>query len=426
MNFKKVFISELSPAKYNPRKDLVSSDPEYQRIKRSIEEFGYVDPIIVNSDYTVIGGHQRLKVLKELGHAQIDVVVVDIPKDKEKALNIALNKITGEWDTQRLTDLLGELKADGMDISITGFDEKEFDGLLRELHKDDEPLDTEPQISRAEELRKEWGTAVGQMWQCGSHRIICGDCTDPAVVQRVMGGGMADLLVTDPPYGVSYAAKNEFLNAVAPANRIQTPIENDHMKPEAMSELWIKSFSNIRNSVKAGASYYITGPPGGDLLLLLLALKDSRFPLRHMLIWAKNNHVLGRSDYHYQHEPILYGWVDGSHSFYGGHSQTSLWFVDKPHKSDLHPTMKPVALFLKAIQNSTKEGDTVLDPFMGSGTTMVACGNSNRCACGVELDPGYVAVILQRYKDTFKKEPVLLKEGQEIRINSGKRGKAKA
>jgi site-specific DNA-methyltransferase (adenine-specific) len=175
VNFKKVFISELSPAKYNPRKDLVSSDPEYQRIKRSIEEFGYVDPIIVNSDYTVIGGHQRLKVLKELGHAQIDVVVVDIPKDKEKALNIALNKITGEWDTQRLTDLLGELKADGMDISITGFDEKEFDGLLRELHKDDEPLDTEPQISRAEELRKEWGTEVGQLWELGTS-YICPKC----------------------------------------------------------------------------------------------------------------------------------------------------------------------------------------------------------------------------------------------------------
>ena len=135
MNFKKVFISELSPAKYNPRKDLVSSDPEYQRIKRSIEEFGYVDPIIINSDYTVIGGHQRLKVMRELGHAQIDVVVVDIPKDKEKALNIALNKITGEWDTQRLTDLLGELKAEGMDISITGFDEKELETLLLDMDK---------------------------------------------------------------------------------------------------------------------------------------------------------------------------------------------------------------------------------------------------------------------------------------------------
>jgi len=134
VNFKKVFISELSPAKYNPRKDLQPNDPEYQAIKRSIEEFGYVDPVIVNSDYTVIGGHQRLKVLKELGHAQIDVVVVDIPKIKEKALNIALNKITGEWDTQRLTDLLGELKADGMDISITGFDDAEFDRIIRDMN----------------------------------------------------------------------------------------------------------------------------------------------------------------------------------------------------------------------------------------------------------------------------------------------------
>ena len=244
---------------------------------------------------------------------------------------------------------------------------------------------------------------------------------------------MADLLVTDPPYGVSYAAKNEFLNAVGRGNLIQTPIENDHTKPEDMSALWIKSFSNIRKSVKAGASYYVTGPQGGDLLLLLLALKESGFPLRHMLIWAKNNHVLGRSDYHYQHEPIIYGWVDGSHSFYGGHSQTSLWFVDKPHKSDLHPTMKPVALFLKAIQNSTKEEDTVLDHFSGSGTTMIACGNSNRKACCIELDPGYVAVILQRYKDTFNKQPILL-DGEvgnfqlssaKKGINSGKRGKAK-
>ena len=149
MNFKKAFISELKPARYNPRKDLQPSDPEYQRIKKSIEEFGYVDPVIVNADYTVIGGHQRLKVLKELGHAQIDVVVVDIPKTKEKALNIALNKISGEWDTQRLTDLLDELKTDGL-LELTGFDEKEFDQMLRELHKDDEPLDSEPQISRAD------------------------------------------------------------------------------------------------------------------------------------------------------------------------------------------------------------------------------------------------------------------------------------
>jgi len=208
LDFKKAFISELKPARYNPRKDLQPSDPEYQRIKKSIEEFGYVDPIIVNADYTVIGGHQRLKVLKELGQAQIDVVVVDIPKDKEKALNVALNKISGEWDTQRLTELLGEIKADGL-LELTGFDEKEFDQMLRELHKDDEPQDSEPQISRAEELRKEWGTELGQMWQCGDHRVLCGDCTDPAVVKRLMQGEKADMVFTDPPYGVDYVGKTK-------------------------------------------------------------------------------------------------------------------------------------------------------------------------------------------------------------------------
>ncbi len=138
MDFKKAFISELKPARYNPRKDLQPSDPEYQRIKKSIEEFGYVDPIIVNADYTVIGGHQRLKVLKELGQAQIDVVVVDIPKNKEKALNVALNKISGEWDTQRLTDLLGEIKADGM-LELTGFDEKEFDAMIKGMKEPEPP-----------------------------------------------------------------------------------------------------------------------------------------------------------------------------------------------------------------------------------------------------------------------------------------------
>jgi len=162
MKFKKVFLTEVKPARYNPRKDLKPDDPEYQHIKKSIEEFGYVDPIIINSDYTVIGGHQRLKVLKELGTAQIDVVIVDIPKNKEKALNVALNKIRGDWDQERLAVLLQEIKADGM-LEFTGFDDKEFAALERELHKDDEPLDTEPQISRAEELRKEWGTELGLM-----------------------------------------------------------------------------------------------------------------------------------------------------------------------------------------------------------------------------------------------------------------------
>jgi DNA modification methylase len=419
----KVLLAHLIPDAKNPRKDLKKGDPEFEKIQNSIGKFGQLDPIIYNTrTRKILGGHQRLKVLDAKGYTELYTITLgaytwafaeadlkELSEKEEIAANIALNKAQGDWQMDQLMINLQELKAEGMDISITGFDEKEFDGLLRELHKDDEPLDSEPQISRAEELQKEWGTEPGQLWQCGEHRVICGDCTDPAVVARIMGGGMADLLVTDPPYGVSYASKNEFLNAVGRGNCIQTPIENDHMKPEDMSALWIKSFSNVRKSVKAGASYYVTGPQVGDLLLLfLLALKESGFPLRHMLIWAKNNHVLGRSDYHYQHEPIIYGWVDGSHSFYGGHSQTSLWFVDKPHKSDLHPTMKPVALFLKAIENSTKEEDIVLDPFLGSGTTMIACENLGRKCRGVEVDPGYVAVCLERYKTTFNKVPVLL------------------
>ena len=198
---------------------------------------------------------------------------------------------------------------------------------------------------------------------------------------------------------MSYASKNEFLNALDKGNRVQTEIENDHKKPEEMSAFWVATFTTVREHMRPGASYYVTGPQVGDLLLLLLlALKEGGFPLRHMLVWAKNNHVLGRSDYHYKHEPILYGWVEGAHTFYGGHSETSLWPIDKPHKSDLHPTMKPVALFAKDIENSTKSGETILDPFLGSGTTLIACEQLGRTCYGMEISPQYCQVIIDRWE----------------------------
>ena len=392
MNFKKVFISELSPAKYNPRKDLVSSDPEYQRIKRSIEEFGYVDPIIINSDYTVIGGHQRLKVMRELGHAQIDVVVVDIPEDKEKALNIALNKITGEWDTQRLTDLLGELKADGMDISITGFDEKEFDQLLRELHKDDEPLDAEPQISRAEELRKEWGTELGQMWQCGDHRVICGDCTDKAVVERVMQGEKADMVFTDPPYNINYTY-NEYED---------NKTESDYL---GLVEKFIKTFLTI---TAADCPVYVMSANNrqDDFKRLF---EDNGVHFHQWIYWIKTNPgYLGRSDYIQNYETATYGYT-GKHKFFGK-MQLAAEVISRDTGKDkvAHPAQRPTEFLSKIISNSSKKGDTILDSFLGSGTTMIACENLGRKCRGVEIDPGYVGVILQRYKDTFNKMPVLL------------------
>jgi DNA modification methylase len=221
-----------------------------------------------------------------------------------------------------------------------------------------------------------------------------------------MGGEKAGLMVTDPPYGVSYADKNAFLNAADKGNRIQTQIEGDHQTPAEVDALWRAAFRVWRGFVGKGACYYVTGPQGGDLLLLLLlALRDTGWPLRHMLIWAKNNHVLGRCDYNYKHEPIIYGWVDGGHKWYGDHD-VSLWEVDKPTKSEFHPTTKPVELFARAVGNSSADGGLVVDPFLGSGTTLIACEQLHRKCRAVEISPGYVAVTLERWHQMTGKTPV--------------------
>lgn len=406
MDFKKAFISELSPAKYNPRKDLTDKDPEYQRIKRSIEEFGYVDPVIVNADYTVIGGHQRLKVLKELGHAQIDVVVVDIPKDKEKALNIALNKISGEWDTQRLTDLLGELKADGMDISITGFDEKEFDGLLRELHKDDEPLDTEPQISRAEELRKEWGTEVGQLWQCGSHFVICGDCTDPAVVERVMGDEKADICITSPPY-----------NAGTPGweNKSKYHKDGDNKDQKEFYNFLVKATEHIL--FYSESAIIDIQQLSGNKTAFIEWLYRCEQHIVDIAIWDKGNAApamepgVMSSAFEYlvflsaKKNPTrkipFSSWRGKHQNIHRGDKQT------KNENAESHRATFPIHLPQWGLEICDLS-KVVLDPFLGSGTTMIACENLGRKCRGCEISPEYVAVILQRYKDTFP--------GKEIRL----------
>ena len=240
------------------------------------------------------------------------------------------------------------------------------------------------------------------------HRLMCGDSTKHEDVERVMDGKKAQLMVTDPPYGISYADKNAFLNAVGRGNRIQTPIEGDHSTAEQMSDFWKLSFTASRSSMAIGASYYVTGPQGGDLLLLLLlALRESGFPLRHMLVWVKNNHVLGRCDYHYKHEPIIFGWVEGTHLWNGGNSEISTWEIDRSHVSDLHPTMKPVELCARAIRNSSNQGDIVFDPFLGSGPTIVATEQLNRICYGIEIHPRYVAVCLERMS-TMGLKPRLL------------------
>jgi len=390
MKFKKVFLKELSPARYNPRKDLQPNDPEYQAIKRSIEEFGYVDPIIVNSDYTVIGGHQRLKVLKELGQAQIDVVVVDIPKQKEKALNVALNKISGDWDQERLAILLQEIKADGF-LDLAGFDDKEFDQLLRDIHKDDEPLDTEPQISRAEELRKQRGTELGQMWQCGEHRVICGDCTDPGVVKRVMGDEKVDMVFTDPPYNIDYQD----------LKKKHSKIKNDNKSDYDFKKFLTSALKGIPETSYICCNWMTYS-------IFKSILEEIKRPVKSCIVWDKENPAQNLDKYYKQHEFVLYtGKLGGEKTLRG-----DVWRIPRG-KSDMHPTMKPIELVAMAISDNPSAA-AVLDPFLGSGTTMIACENLGRKCRGCEIDPSYVAVILQRYKDTFGKEPVLIQDNSGI------------
>ncbi|MDR9817657.1 MAG: DNA modification methylase [Candidatus Methanoculleus thermohydrogenotrophicum] len=387
-------ISDLIPYERNPRKN----DKAVKKVAASLERFGLVkNSVVVDEDMVLITGHTTLKAMQSLGWTACPAVtqVYGLTEEEKRAYRIADNKLgeLAEWDLDLLAGELASLDEVGFDVELTGFDTDALAELVPpeklEVTEDDyePPVEIETSIQR------------GDLFRLGRHRLLCGDATSAEDVGRLMDGKKADLLLTDPPYGVSYASKNEFLNTIGKGNRIQTAIENDHKKPEEMSAFWVATFTTVREHMRPGASYYVTCGPMGDLLLLfLLALKEGGFPLRHMLIWAKNNHVLGRSDYHYKHEPIIYGWVEGAHTFYGGHSETTLWTIDKPHKSDLHPTMKPVALFAKAVENSTKSGETVLDPFLGSGTTLVACEQLGRTCYGMEISPQYCQVIIDRWE----------------------------
>jgi len=270
--------------------------------------------------------------------------------------------------------------------------------------------DTPLKIDKADELRQKWGTETGQLWQLEKHRIICGDCTDKTVVEMMMKGERATFIFTDPPYGVSYVDKNTSLNAVSKGNLIQTPIENDCLSlEETAQKIWRKAFENMFDFSHPGCVYYITMPQGGNQMMMMMMMTSASWLVKHELIWVKNQMVIGRSDYHYKHEPILYGWKPGAaHYFINDRTQTSIWEIDRPNRSDLHPTTKPVKLVERALSNSSKPGDICMDPFLGSGTTLLACHNLHRQCRGVEISPAYIAVCLERFLGHTGIEPKLV------------------
>jgi DNA modification methylase len=267
--------------------------------------------------------------------------------------------------------------------------------LLQDLNTLGDP---EPQIDKAEELRSKYGTARGQLWHVGPHRIICGDSREPETVGRLWDAGQKFRAGwVDSPYGIDYAAKNQLLNRTDRGNRIQKPIENDDLPPEVVSALFRDALKQSLPFAMKGASCYATVPSGTALPFFIKAFNDSGFSFKHLLVWVKHHFVLGMSDYQHRHEAILYGWLEnGPHYFVPDRCQSSVFEVDKPSVSSLHPTTKPVALIADMIQNSSRPNEIIYDPFCGSGSTIVAAAQLKRIGYGCELDPGYLAVALER------------------------------
>lgn len=394
MNIQKISIEKLKAAEYNPRKDLKTEDEEYQKIKKSLVEFGYVDPVIVNKDMTVIGGHQRLKVLEELGYKEIECNVVELDKNKEKALNIALNKISGEWDNTKLEELLAELKETDIDMNITGFNFDEVDNILNDItgSKEDD-FNLEEAIEEIEEPI----TKSGNIWILGRHRLMCGDSTSKENVEKLMDNKQADLIVTDPPYNVDYEG----------ATKDKLKIENDNMSETEFYNLLLDAFINMFDFTREGASVYVFHADTQGLNFRN-AFKSAGFKLAQCLIWVKNTFVMGRQDYQWKHEPVLYGWKEGaSHYFIDDRTQSTILEFDKPTRNAEHPTMKPIDLLVRLIKNSSKENNLILDLFGGSGSTLIAAEQTNRISYLMELDPKYCDVIIKRWEALTGKKAIL-------------------
>ena len=398
---KTIPVGELKPAEYNPRKKLKPSDKEYEKIKNSIEEFGFADPLVVNADMTIIGGHQRLTVAMALGYTEVPCAVVDIDKVREKALNIALNKITGAWDESLLADLLADIQASEFDLGKTGFDPPEIETLFNSVHDKDVKEDD---FDVEEELKKPCFSKAGDIWHLGRHKVICGDSTLPETYATLLEGVKVNMVLTDPPYNVD-------------VEETAGKIMNDNMSKDDFYKFLLAAYTQMHEAIADDGSIYVFHADT-EGLNFRRAFEDAGFYLSGCCIWKKNALVLGRSPYQWQHEPCLYGWKKGGkHQWYSDRKQTTIWEYDRPKASKDHPTMKPVALMSYPIRNSTMTNGIVLDPFLGSGSTMIACEETNRVCVGIELDTKFVDVIVRRFQEAYPDKALdvyVIRDGQKL------------
>ncbi|MCD7824256.1 MAG: site-specific DNA-methyltransferase [Oscillospiraceae bacterium] len=384
LNIRTMKLADLNPAKYNPRKELKPGDPEFEKLKNSIENFGYVELIVVNeaNGNTVISGHQRLSVLKHLGETEAECVIVNMNEADEKALNIAMNKVSGEWDTVKLADLLEDLRSLDYDLAKTGFEAAEIDDLFSNVHNKDVQEDSFD-VDKAAAAPA--FVEPGDVWTLGKHRLMCGDSTDPAAVAILMDGRKANLCITDPPYNCAYQGGTGMT------------IMNDRMENDKFYQFLLAAMKNVYDSLADGGALYVFHSDA-EKVNFFNATVDAGFHYSTTCIWVKNSLVLGRMDYQMQHEPVIYAFKDtAKHKFYGDRKQTTIWNFDRPTKSKLHPTMKPLPLVAYPMRNSSQVNGLVLDLFGGSGSTLMAADQLDRIAFLMELDSKYASAIIRRY-----------------------------
>lgn len=384
-------IDDIRPYENNPR----DNEDAVNAVANSIKEFGWQQPIVVDIEGVIIAGHTRYKAAQKLGLKTVPVVVADnLTEEQVKAYRLADNKTAelADWDMDLLNDELDQIR--NIDMSDFGFDE--LDSL--EL----EDADTAKDDNFDEATPAEPKSKSGQIYQLGRHRLMCGDSTKLDDVKKLMGGYQADLLLTDPPYNVDYTGKQ----------KSKMKIDNDYLENDEFYKFLSSAFSNAKQVMKAGAAYYVWYAAGTPTSYVFnKALNDVGMKVRQQLIWEKNQIVMGRQDYQWQHEPCLYGWnEDGSHAWYSDRKQSTVLHFDKPQRSDLHPTMKPIPLFDYQIKNSSKSGDIVLDLFGGSGTSIMACEQDGRTCYTMEFDPKYVDVIIKRWEEFTGKKAKLIQE----------------
>lgn len=399
LNYYLADVEELIPYARNAR---THSSAQITQIAASIKEFGFLAPVVIAEDNTILCGHGRFYAAQKLGLKKIPCVKEShLTEAQKRAYIIADNKlsINAGWDDELLAVELSDLQGEGIDLSITGFDEKELADLFDDKSKsdvEDDGYDLSAALEKAAFVQR------GDIWTVGRHRLMCGDATSADDVAALMGGKRANLLLTDPPYGVSFKSSSGLT------------IQNDSIKDEDFYCFLKSAFSAAVDCLEKGAAAYIFHADT-EGLNFRRAFVDAGFHLAGCCIWVKDSLVLGRSDYQWQHEPVLYGFLqNGKHSWYSDRKQTTIWNFAKPKKNANHPTSKPLDLLSYPIQNSSQENAIVLDTFGGSGSTLMACELTNRICYTMELDEKYASVILRRYvDDTGRPDDVFVERNGE-------------